>query len=344
MAHQPKIPAPQHHGRDAATDTLTTPVRRDTSVWGGPNNRCSNTENEGPGAAVAAVATATPIPGSGDSSCGSRASFSHQPAEPSPTQSSWRQLKKLDHHHPRQISPSLVASLPAVVVESGPPAAADGTGHPHKRMRKVSTEEDSDSINVGTSRGSSYHVYNGSPLVVPGSEASSRRTSASLSPSPPLPRLGFYLGSPLADSPPSSAAAAVTATTATAANKCSFSSDSDHNQTHHAVSHQWEREQPRTVGGGGGRGDEDDAAAAVRVLGLRNGHMSAAAAAVAATQPTAAVVVGSKRAREGVEQAHLSMPAAVKIVHNPSTATTHGGGDIGGRRPSTSTRQRIDKR
>ena len=352
MQHQPKDRAPQHLSRDAPTktDTVTTPVRHDTSAeWGG-RSRCFNTENEGPGGAAAAAtatatAMATPIPGSGDGCGGSRA-FSHLPGEPSPTQSSssssWRQLKKLDHHHPRQISPSLVSTLPAVVVESGPPP--DGAaGQPHKRMRKVSTEEDPDSVGRGAS---SFSAYNGSPLMVPGSEASSQRTSASLSPSPPLPRLGFYLGSPLADSASSSsaAAAAVAATSAAAPNKCSFSSDSDH----HAVSNEWEREQPRSVGGGsgsGGRRDEDAAAAAVRVLGLRNGHMSAAAAAVAATQPAAAVVVGAKRGREAVEQAHVSMPAAVKIVHNPPAAPHGGvGGDIGGRRPSTGTRQRIDTR
>eukprot|EP00752_Nemacystus_decipiens_P007209 g6452.t1 len=362
MPQQPNDRAPQQHsGRDAApaNNTIITPVRHDTTVeWGG-RSRCSNTENEGPGANAAAIAT--PIPGSGDGCGSSSRAFSHLPAEPSPTQSSssssWRQLKKLDHHHPRQISPSLVATLPAVVVESGPPGAADGSaGHPHKRMRKISTEEDPDSINIaaaaaaaGSSRGSSsYYAYNGSPLMVPGSEASSLRTSASMSPSPPLPRLGFYLGSPLADSASSSSAAAVTvaATATTAANKCSFSSDSD-NLTHHTVSSEWHREQPRAVGGGGGgsgRRDEDAAAAAVRVLGLRNGHMSAAAAAVAATQPAAAGAVGSKRSREAVEQTHDSMPAAVQIVHNPSTATQGNGvGDIGGRRPPAGARQRVEK-
>lgn len=343
MPQQPKDRAPQHHNHNATAATIATAVRHDNTEWGGRNNRRSNTENEGPDAAAAAAA-ATPTPGGGDG-CGIRA-FSHPPNEPLPAQSSWRQLKKLDHH-PRQISPSLVAALPAVVVDSGPPAA-DGGGHPHKRMRKVSTEEDPDSINIGGAGRGSYYAYNGSPLMVPGSEASSRRTSSSLSPPPSLPRLGFYLGSPLADSASSAAAAAAvaTATSATAANKCSFSSDSDNNH-HHAASHEWEHEQPRAAGGG--RGDDDAAAAAVRVLGLRNGHMSAAAAAVAATQPAAAAVVavGSKRAREAIEQAHVSMPAAVKIVQNPSTTTTlhgSGGGEAGGRRSSTGTRQRIDKR
>lgn len=362
VPHQPKDRSPQHHSsRDATINTTTTapttPARHGTTEWGG-RSRCSNTENEGP---AAAAATATPIPGSVDG-CGSQhAAFSHQPAETSATQSSssssWRQLKKLDHHHhhnPRQISPSLVASLPAVVVESGPPVADGGGGghHPHKRMRKSSTEEDLDGGNIGGGGGGkgSYYAHNGSPLLVPGSEAGSRRPSASLSPPPSLPRLGFYLGSPLADSASSSAAAAaVSATATTAGNKCSFSSDSDYNQAPYAASHDWELEQPRAVGGGGGggggRGDEDAAAAAVRVLGLRNGHTSAAAAAVAATQPAATLGVGSKRAREAVEQAHVSMPAAVKIVHNPSTAShSSGGGDVGGRRPSTGTRQRVDKR
>lgn len=366
MPQQPKNRAPQHQSCDAAaTATATTAVQHDTTEWGG-RSRCPNTENEGPDAAAV-----TPIPGGAGASgggCGSR-TFSHQLSERTPPHShsssslspsaaaaaaSWRQLKKLDHH-PRQISPSLVAALPAVVVESGPPPAADGGGgeggggrHPHKRMRKVQTEDDSDvgiSVNnVGAGRGS-YYAYNGSPLMVPGSGASSRCTS--LSPSPPLPRLGLYLGSPLVDSASSSAAAAAaTVSTAgpTAANKCSFSSDSDHNQ-HHAASPEWEREQPLAAGAGGGGGDDDAAAAAVRVLGLRNGHMSAAAAAVAATQPPAAVVVGSKRPRTAVEQARASMPTATKAVHGPSATTQgSGGGEVGGRRSSTGTRQRTDKR
>ncbi|CAM9670558.1 unnamed protein product, partial [Scytosiphon promiscuus] len=154
--------------------------------------------------------------------------------------SSWRQLKKLDHHHqrhhPRQTSPLLVTPLPAAVVESGgslPPIAdVDGEDwHPYKRARKVSRDEQDretgrTSINDNP-RGTYLPPNAGSPLAVSGS--SSRRASSSSSPSspspPPLPLRaggGFYLGPPVVDSSSSSPAGTTTS--------CSFSPDSDSNR------------------------------------------------------------------------------------------------------------------
>jgi len=277
---------------------------------------------------------------------------------------SWRQLKPLDHH-PRQVSPTLKAALPAVLVESPSLADDDATGgRPFKRTRKISAEEEPDSVsNTGSATGgggrswggSSHYAVSGSPLMVSGSESGSQR-GPSLSPTPhQLPRLGLHVGAPLVNPSGSTGRAAISASASASANTYTrsaasgLSSDSDRiGNYYHAVSNESEHESAWAVGGAGT--DDDDAAAAVRVLGLRNGYASAAAAAaVAATQPApAAIMVGTKRAREVVDQAHAPiMPSAVNVVR-PSINCGGGGGSTetwkNGKRSSAGTRQKTGKR
>lgn len=329
--------------------------------------RFSNMENEVPDVAVIRIpggggGGGWPVSQRRDNAIDTEHRHPHQQQH-----SSWRQLKKLDHHHqhhhhPRQTSPLLVTPLPAALVESGgslPPIAdIDGEDwRPFKRARKVSRDEQDretarTSINLDNPRGSYLPPNSGSPLAVSGS--SSRRpssTSSSSSPSPPpLPHRagGFYLGPPVVDF--NSPAGTTTS--------CSFSPDSDGytlSPPHPGMVHEQQRRASGGGGGGGGKDDADAAAAAVHVLGLRNGHGSAAAtAAVAATEPAAVVMVGSKRPREvpGQEPAlPAAMPAAVNIVRagggfagSTTTMTRHGRGSGGvGRRPSTGSRQRLDR-
>lgn len=348
--------SPPQHVEDRASSrdhtvshaTATGAARKDILEWSGRDKRC-NMENKVPDAFQQHRSNLPPVQ-----------------LQQQQEQSSWRKLKKLDHHkehlHPRQISPSRVAAAPvAVVVESGPLSTSDGgagaSGRPYKRSRNVSSEEDPDNDSLNTSahssRGGSFYAYSGSPDSV----ASSRRRS--ITSSSPLSRagLGFYLGAPMIDSsPPSAAATATDVAAAITATNGGYSSVTDHNQHHHSH-HEWNRQQTsRPVGfaGGGVRHDED--AAAVAVLGLRNGHASAAAsAAVAATQPPAVPVpvpvVRSMRGQEVLEHAQAHLPAAVNIVRTgggaagSATTTTHGGGgDVAGGQSSVGALQWAGKR
>ncbi|CAN0058648.1 unnamed protein product, partial [Hapterophycus canaliculatus] len=228
----------------------------------------------------------------------------------------------------------------------------------YKRARRVSRDEQDreptrGGMSIDTGRGSYLPPNGGSPLAMPVSGSNSQRASSSSpssSPSPPPPPHAghFYLGPPVVGS--SSPAGTTTS--------CSFSPDSDSRRNTISPPHAGEepKRQWRTSSGGS-RDDADAAAAAVHVLGLRNGHMSTATtAAVEATELAAvAAVVGFKRPREVVGQApaaalSASVPSAVNIVRaggglaGSTTMTRHGRGNGGvSRRPSTSSRERLDR-